>query len=359
MATSCSLKNILEVHFVAEQNKEIVVINEDTIKNKIYYIRNQKVMLDFELAEIYGYSTKRFNEQVKRNNEKFDDDFMFQLTDEEVSELSRSQNATLNKGTGRGSNIKYNPYAFTEQGIYMLMTVLRGELAVRQSKALIRMFKQMKDFIIENQDFIGSKELVKIAIQTNQNTNDIKQNSMKISELNSKMDTLATKEDLKKVMDNFIDPETYKHFLLMNGDKIEADVAYTKIYKSAKKSIYVIDNYIGLKTLELLRAARDKTEIIVFSDNARNKDMLTKNILDDFRKDYPNIDLKLKVAGKKYHDRYIAIDYGTENEAFYLCGASSKDAGNKISSITKIEESSKDLYQMMFSRMLSNKDLKI
>ena len=359
MATSCSLKNILEVHFVAEQNKEIVVINEDTIKNKIYYIRNQKVMLDFELAEIYGYSTKRFNEQVKRNNEKFDDDFMFQLTDEEVSELSRSQNATLNKGTGRGSNIKYNPYAFTEQGIYMLMTVLRRELAVRQSKALIRMFKQMKDFIIENQDFIGSKELVKIAIQTNQNTNDIKQNSMKISELNSKMDTLATKEDLKKVMDNFIDPETYKHFLLMNGDKIEADVAYTKIYKSAKKSIYVIDNYIGLKTLELLRAARDKTEIIVFSDNARNKDMLTKNILDDFRKDYPNIDLKLKVAGKKYHDRYIAIDYGTENEAFYLCGASSKDAGNKISSITKIEESSKDLYHMMFSRMLSNKDLKI
>ena len=359
MATSCSLKNILEVHFVAEQNKEIVVINEDTIKNKIYYIRNQKVMLDFELAEIYGYSTKRFNEQVKRNNEKFDDDFMFQLTDEEVSELSRSQNATLNKGTGRGSNIKYNPYAFTEQGIYMLMTVLRGELAVRQSKALIRLFKQMKDLIIENQDFIGSKELVKIAIQTNQNTNDIKQNSMKISELNSKMDTLATKEDLKKVMDNFIDPETYKHFLLMNGDKIEADVAYTKIYKSAKKSIYVIDNYIGLKTLELLRAARDKTEIIVFSDNARNKDMLTKNILDDFRKDYPNIDLKLKVAGKKYHDRYIAIDYGTENEAFYLCGASSKDAGNKISSITKIEESSKDLYHMMFSRMLSNKDLKI
>ena len=338
---------------MAEQNKEIVVIDETTIKSKIYYIRNQKVMLDFELAEIYGYTTTRFNEQVKNNSEKFDDDFMFQLTKSEF------ENLISKKSTSSWGGRRKLPYAFTEQGIYMLMTVLRGELAVRQSKALIRMFKQMKDFIIENQDFIGSKELVKIAIQTNQNTNDIKQNSMKISELNSKMDTLATKEDLKKVMDNFIDPETYKHFLLMNGDKIEADVAYTKIYKSAKKSIYVIDNYIGLKTLELLRAARDKTEIIVFSDNARNKDMLTKNILDDFRKDYPNIDLKLKVAGKKYHDRYIAIDYGTENEAFYLCGASSKDAGNKISSITKIEESSKDLYHMMFSRMLSNKDLKI
>lgn len=337
---------------MAEENREIVVIDETTMKSKIYYIRGQKVMLDFELAEIYGYETRAFNQQVKRNNEKFDDDFMFQLTDDEVDELSRSQNVTLNRGTGRGSNIKYKPYAFTEQGIYMLMTVLRGELAVKQSKALIRMFKQMKDFIVENQDFITSKELLQIAVQTNQNTKDI-------ATLNNKISTLATKEDLKKVMDNFIDPDTYKHFLLMNGDKIEADVAYTKIYKSAKKSIYVIDNYIGLKTLELLRAAKDNVEIIVFSDNVKNKDMLTKNILNDFRKDYPNINLKMKVAGKKYHDRYIAIDYGTENEDFYLCGASSKDAGNKISSITKIEESSKDMYHTMFGGMLNNKNLKI
>nr|WP_277284622.1 hypothetical protein [Sneathia sanguinegens] len=115
----------------------------------------------------------------------------------------------------------------------------------------------------------------------------------------------------------------------MNGDKIEADVAYTKIYKSAKESIYVIDNYIGLKTLELLRAAKDNVEIIVFSDNVKNKDMLTKNILNDFRKDYPNINLKMK------------------------------DAGNKISSITKIEESSMDMYHTMFGGMLNNKDLKI
>ncbi|WP_276778219.1 ORF6N domain-containing protein [Fannyhessea vaginae] len=337
---------------MAEENREIVVIDETTMKSKIYYIRGQKVMLDFELAEIYGYETRAFNQQVKRNNEKFDDDFMFQLTDDEVNELSRSQNVTLNRGTGRGSNIKYKPYVFTEQGIYMLMTVLRGELAVKQSKALIRMFKQMKDFIVENQDFITSKELLQIAIQTNQNTKDI-------ATINNKISTLATKEDLKKVMDNFIDPDTYKHFLLMNGDKIEADVAYTKIYKSAKKSIYVIDNYIGLKTLELLRAAKDNVEIIVFSDNVKNKDMLTKNILNDFRKDYPNINLKMKVAGKRYHDRYIAIDYGTENEDFYLCGASSKDAGNKISSITKIEESSKDMYHTMFGGMLNNKNLKI
>ncbi len=342
------------MHFVAEQEREIKIVDDKTIKEKIYLIRGQRVMLDADLAEIYGYSTRAFNQQVRNNIEKFDDDFMFRLDKFELEDL-RSNFLTANVSP----KSRALPYVFTEQGIYMLMTVLKGELAITQSKALIRTFKQMKDFIIENQDFIGSKELVQIAIQTNQNTNDIKQNSKEISELNSKMNTLATKEDLKKVMDNFIDPETYKHFLLMNGDKIEADVAYTKIYKSAKKSIYVIDNYIGLKTLELLRAARDKTQIIVFSDNVKNKDMLTKNILDDFRKDYPNIDLKLKIAGKKYHDRYIAIDCGTENEAFYLCGASSKDAGNKVSSITKIEESSKDMYHDMFSKMLNNKDLKI
>ncbi len=284
---------------MADENKEIVIVDDKTIQEKIYFIRGQKVMLDADLAEIYGYETKNFNRQVKNNIEKFEgEDFMFQLTENEFENL-RCKNFTSSWGGSR-----YLPNAFTEQGIYMLMTVLRGELAIRQSRALIRTFKQMKDFIIENQDFIGSKELVQIAIQTNQNTNDI-------AEIKSQM---ATKEDLKKVMDNFIDPDTYKHFLLMNGDKIEADVAYTKIYKSAKKSIYVIDNYIGLKTLELLRA---------------------------------------------YHDRYIAIDYGTENEAFYLCGASSKDAGNKISSITKIEESSKDMYHTMFGGMLNNKNLKI
>ena len=332
---------------MTEENKEIVIVDDKKIKDKIYLIRGQRVMLDADLAEIYGYETKNFNRQVKNNIEKFEgEDFMFQLTEDEFANL-RCKNFTSSWGGSR-----YLPNAFTEQGIYMLMTVLRGELAIKQSRALIRTFKQMKDFIIENQDFIGSKELVQIAIQTNKNTNDI-------AKINDKISTLATKEDLKKVMDNFIDPDTYKHFLLMNGDKIEADVAYTKVYKSAKKSIYVIDNYIGLKTLELLRAAKDSVEVIIFSDNVKNKDMLTKNILNDFIRDYPNINLKIKIAGKKYHDRYIAIDYGTENEAFYLCGASSKDAGNKISSITKIEESSKDMYHTMFGGMLNNKNLKI
>lgn len=108
------------------------IYDDDYLKSKIYNIRGKQVMLDFDLAKIYGYETKNFNRQVKNNTERFDDDFRFQLTDDEVTQLSRCKIFTLN--TGRGSNIKYNPYAFTEQGIYMLMTVLKGELAVSQSK---------------------------------------------------------------------------------------------------------------------------------------------------------------------------------------------------------------------------------
>lgn len=318
-----------------------MIIDAKAIKEKIYNIRNQKVMLDVDLAEIYGYSTRAFNQQVKNNIEKFDNDFMFKLTADEFKNLM-SKNSTSSWGGRRKL-----PYAFTEQGIYMLMTVLRGELATMQSKALIRTFKQMKDYIVENKDFIGANELAQLAIQTNQNTKDI-------AEIKSQM---ATKEDFNKVMDNFINPDSYKHFLLMDGNKIEADLAYCKIYKSAKKSIYVVDNYIGLKTLELLRFASEGVEIVVFSDNARNKNMLTESMLHDFVSDYPSVDLKFKTACRKYHDRYVAIDYGTDDEAVYLCGASSKDAGSKISTIMRIESFNLRLYHAMFDELLKNPEL--
>ena len=156
------------------EGTEVVSITEEMLHNKIYSIRGYKVMLDYELAEIYGYETKNFNRQVKNNLAKFEgEDFMFQLTDEEVEELSRCKNFTLNRGTGRGTNIKYNPYAFTEQGIYMLMTVLRGELAIKQSRALIRTFKKMKDYIINNRELIGQREYIQLSMQTAENVRDI------------------------------------------------------------------------------------------------------------------------------------------------------------------------------------------
>ncbi len=229
----------------------------------------------------------------------------------------------------------------------MLMTVLKGELATKQSRALIRTFKSMKDYLVENQNIIGSKEMLFLSIQNNQNTKDI----IKIKE------SMVTKEDLQKVMENFIDPDTYKHFLIMDGQKTEANIAYNTIYKLAKKTIYVVDNYISLKTLELLRVAKKDVKIIVFSDNNRSRNMLTSSILGDFKNDYPDIDIEFRVTNGKYHDRYIVIDYDDKNESIYHCGTSSKDAGSKITTISRVDDTK--LYHQMFNELMSNKKLEI
>ena len=143
---------------------EILIQSADNLREKLYVIRGVQVMLDRDLAEIYGYTVKAFNQQVKNNIEKFAEDFRFQLTDEEAKELSRSNFLTLNeelidlRSNFLTANIspmsRSNPYAFTEQGIYMLMTVLKGDLATRQSISLIRLFKQMKDTILKSQNIL-------------------------------------------------------------------------------------------------------------------------------------------------------------------------------------------------------------
>ena len=140
---------------------EISLYDTEKLKDKIYTIRGQQVMLDVDLAEIYGYETKYFNRQIKNNIERFDEDFRFQLTDEEVANLrckfftssSGDENLRSKFSISSWGGSRYKPYAFTEQGIYMLMTVLKGELAVSQSKMLIRMFKEMKHFIQNNAQY--------------------------------------------------------------------------------------------------------------------------------------------------------------------------------------------------------------
>lgn len=158
------------------KNDVIVIpkINNETIESKVYVVRGQKMMLDFDLAEIYGYETKNFNRQVKNNIEKFDEDFMFRLTKDEYHEIMRCKNCTArnwiigNKG-GRTSL----PYVFTEQGIYMLMTVLKVSLAINQSKALIRLFKSMKDCLVENNNLLTQKDYLNLFKLINNNSDRI------------------------------------------------------------------------------------------------------------------------------------------------------------------------------------------
>ena len=306
---------------------EIIKLTEETIKDKIYVIRGQKVMLDFELAEIYGYETKRFNEQIKNNIERFDADMRFLISKEEYKEILRPKKSTSSWGGTR-----YCPYAFTEEGVYMLMMVLKGELAVSQSRKLIKLFKRMKDYVIQLQNVLPSSDMRTLAIQTQRNTEDIRQIQQQVN-------------DLTVVVKDFTDPNIKKDYLFYNGQTVEADLAYAEIYSYAKKTIHVIDNYIGLKTLVLLKSVSAGVRVVVFSDNVNHG--LHQTELADFKREYPNVDITLKPSGGIYHDRYIFIDHGTPNEMIFHCGGSSKDGGRRITSISRVEDVK--LYQNIIS----------
>lgn len=323
-----------------------MICSENNLRSKIYIIRGKQVMLDVDLAEIYGYSVKAFNQQVKNNIEKFDDDFRFQLNADEVVELSRSKFLTSMQVKGVRGGRSYFPYAFTEQGIYMLMTVLRGELATRQSKVLVRLFKAMKDYIIEREHFIGYDDVAKLALQTSQNTKDI-------ARMDKKLSNVPTKDDVVKIIEDFSSREIKKDFLFLNGKSVEADLAYQQIYAEAENTIFVIDNYIGLKTLVLLKSARKNVKITIFSDNIHHG--LHKKELDDFIKEYPHVDISFKTTGSIFHDRYIILDFDTENEKIYHCGASSKDAGKKVCAISTITDTA--VYKPLIEKLLENFEL--
>ncbi len=266
-------------------SEEIAVITLEQMEKLIYVIRGQKVMLDVDLAKIYGYETKNFNRQVKNNIEKLPDDFMFQLTQEEIL---RCKNFTSSWGGTR-----YLPYAFTEQGIYMLMTVLKGDLATKQSLALVRLFKGMKDYISSN-TIISTEDFLKLSIQTNENTSAI-------ARVESEM---LKKSDLPKVIKAFSSEHSYE-YLFMNGEVCEANTTYQKIYSKAKKSIYIIDDYISINILLMLKHISSNIEIAIFSDNKQNHLKLTE--YNQFVTEYPDIYIKFIQNNKIFHDRYICI----------------------------------------------------
>lgn len=337
----------------------------DYLRSLIYTIRGVKVMLDADLAALYGYTTRTFNQQVKNNIGKFDDDFRFQLTKEEYLTILKSKNLTSrlaitsyssvgkdktedlmsnNLTSSWGGNRKL-PYAFTEQGIYMLMTVLKGELATQQSKALVRAFKEMKDFIVDNRSLIGTQAIAQLALQTSQNSKDI-------TDIKQAM---VTKADLAKVVRNFTDQRLRHEYLILDGEPVVADIAYSTIYKTAKHSIFVVDNYIGLKTLVLLKETSAKVPVTIFSDNTGNG--LHRSDYADFCNQYPHLSITFRKANGIFHDRYIILDYNTKSERIYHCGASSKDAGKKVNTI--IEVSDRNVYHPIVDTLLNNPVLSI
>ena len=255
-------------------------------------------MIDSDLAKIYGYMTKAFNQQVKNNIKKFDDDFMFKLTEEELLNL-RSNFLTSSLEEHNYGGRRYLPYAFTEQGIYILMTVLKGDLAVKQSKAIIRIFKAMKDYIINNK-YLEYSDLSKLIIRTEDNTKRI--------------------DFLEETIFNY---KEKPNKLFFEGQTYDAYSLLLDIFNKSKKEIIIIDNYI------------DKIILDILSKTKKNITLVTnKYEMEDFKKyksQYSNVKI---IINNSFHDRFIIID----RSILYHSGASFKDLGKKCFAINKLED---------------------
>ena len=318
------------------ENTELMTL--DNICNRVYIIRGKQVMLDYDLAEIYGYEVKRLNEQVKRNITRFPEDFMFQLTKDEIPEdFSKSQIATLNEnGDRRGTNIKKLPFAFTEQGIYMLATVLRGELAEQQSIFIMRAFREMRHYIKQNQQFVTQSEMRLVTAKVSEISVQVAGVIDWKNKAENRFDSIQRSIDT--LNENFVSDKDFKNYVIYKGQKFEADAAYIDIYQQAKKSIYVVDDYVNTKTLQLLSQKEAGVEVVLFTENGHGKrGFLTTAVVNDFIQEYPPLRIK---SNSDCHDRLIVLDYGLPTERAYHCGASSKDAGKKLCAINVILETS-------------------
>lgn len=324
--------------------EKTTLMTVDSIFNRVYIIRGQQVMLDYDLAEIYGYEAKRLNEQVKRNIARFPEDFMFQLTMEEDG-LLKSQNATSSWGGKRKL-----PYAFTEQGIYMLATVLRGELAEQQSIFIMRAFREMRHYIKQNQQFVTQSEMKLVTAKVSEIS--IQMASISDRQKKTEKNVLDIQKSIDTLNENFVSDKDFKDFVIYKGQKFEADAAYIDIYQQATRSIYVVDDYMNTKTLQLLSQKKQGVEVVLFTENGHGRNgFLTEAVVNDFVGQYPPLRIK---SNPDCHDRLIVLDYGLPTEQTYHCGASSKDAGKKICAINKIENTA--MIHPVIDKLLSGAD---
>ena len=279
-----------------EQNN-LAIQNED-IKNLIYTIRGKQVMIDNDVARLYHYETKRINETVKRNIERFPTEFCFQLSNSEYETL-KSQFATSNT---RGGKQKL-PYVFTEKGIIMLSGLLKNEIAIEVSIRIVEAFVEMRKFISSNGQVFERLTNVEYKLLENDKKFDII------------FDQLQHEENIKQRV--FFDGQIWDSYSLI-----------VDIIKKANKKILIIDNYIDDSILKMLAKKKSNTEVIILTSDKSNIETLD---IKKFNKEYPI----LKVAKtNKFHDRFIVID----NKEMYHLGASIKDLGKKCFAINKIED---------------------
>ena len=287
---------------------DIIIKDDIKIEDLIYEIRGRAVMLDSDLAKLYGCKngTKEINQAVKRNIDRFPEDFYFQLTKEEYNNILRSQNVTLELEQGKYS--KYLPYVFTEQGVAMLSSVIKNSTASIVSINIMRAFILMRKYI--NTNLLEQRYINNLVFSLDE----------RVSILETTFDKLSTKEKINHI---FFDGEIYDAYSLL-----------IKILGEAKKEIIIIDNYAGRELFDITRNI--KVNIKIYT---KNIDSIAKK---KYEQEYNNLTI---INTDIFHDRFIILD----NITLYNLGSSLKDIGKKCTSINKIED--KDIINNLLNKL--------
>ena len=273
---------------------EIITREDISIEDMIYEVRGKYVMLDSDLAKLYGCKngTKDINKAVNRNIERFPEDFYFQTTMEEYKEILRFHFGTLR--LKHGEHRKYLPHVFTEQGVAMLASVLKTEIASQVSVSIMRAFVTMRKYISDN--LLEQKYI----------------NTM----------VLKHDEEIKLLQGAFSKFDTISNELFFEGQIYDAYSLLLDIFSSSKESIIIIDNYISKELLDVLSSTGKM--ITVYTKNMDN------TLIKKYQSQYNNLTIKIN---NSFHDRFIIID----DKVLYHCGASFKDLGKKCFAINKID----------------------
>ncbi len=313
-----------------EKNQIVTIDNQvnsinysiEDIKKMIYTIRGKQVMLDSEVAMLYHYPTKRINETVKRNKERFPENFCFLLTEEEVENLRsqfvtssleslRSQFATL-KIKGRGQHRKYLPYAFTEQGIAMLSGLLRNSIAIQVSINIMNAFVEMRKFLSTNGHVF--ERLTNVEYQLLEHGKELSKHEKQFERVFDELQRNKKEEFNQKI---FFEGQIYDAYSLI-----------VDIIKTAENKILIIDNYIDDSILKMISKKNKNVDVIIVTSQNNN---LIKLDIHKFNKQYPTLKV---IRTNKFHDRFIVID----NQKLYHIGASLKDLGKKCFAISQIKD---------------------
>ena len=293
------------------------------IKDLIITVRGVQVLLDSDVAMLYGYETKTINQAANRNSKRFPLDFRFQLTEDEANQVLRYQKGTLNSNTlmaslrsqivtlntGRGSNLKYLPYAYTEQGIGMLSGILKNDTAVQVSIGIMNAFVEMRRIITTNR-FVF-EQISNINTKLLQHDNELSKQSIKISEILSLLN----------------EPDTNKQWIFYKGQFYDAYKLVIELVEKAKASIIVVDNYADNSILDILANKKAGVSVIIVTANPGK---ISIQNINKFTAQYGTVKI---VTSKDFHDRFVILD---EKEV-YAFGASLKDLGNKCFEVSKSE----------------------